>query len=134
MASFHQQTKQATAKMMQDMTTVIQNTVVRTVSRIVINSPVDTGLFKGSYRWTQGSQDRTIPTTLDKQGVQTINAAVSGIKQWDMSQIGYLQNNQPYAIPLENGHSKQNAYMVRSAAQAAPMIASEEARKVKGGN
>lgn len=134
MASFHQQTMQATERMMQDMTTVIKNTVVRTVSRIVINSPVDTGLFKGSYRWTQVAQDRTIPTTLDKQGVQTINAAVAGIRQWDLNQIGYLQNNQPYAIPLENGHSEQNAYMVRSAVQAAPMIASEEARRIKGGN
>lgn len=132
MGQFHDQTIAATALAMANLETVIKNTVKRTSARIVDASPVDTGLFKGSYRFTVGEQVRDVPDTLDPSGEATLTAIAKAIDAAQIGGLWFLQNNQPYAIPLENGHSKQSMAMVRSGAQAAPGIAGEEARKLGG--
>lgn len=130
---FADQVRRSVSVSRQNLDAVIRQTVTRVAARIITPSPVDTGLFKGSWRWTQGGQDRTVPQTQDRVGTATIAAAADEIARWDFRQIGYLQNNQPYAIALENGHSKQADSMVRNGAMVAPIIAGEEARRVNGG-
>lgn len=129
---FADETRQGANVMMANVETVVRRTVVETAQNIIMPSPVDTGLFKGSWRFTVDQRDLSIPTTMDISGVSTINAVTKAIFAARIGGFWYLQNNQPYAIALENGHSKQAKFMVRNGALAAPYIASEVAREVRG--
>lgn len=130
--SFADETARAVEASMRNLTTVVRETVVAVAFRIIEPSPVDTGLFKGSWRFGDGDRDRGVPTTMDKSGAATIAAVARGVREAQIGREWFLYNNQPYAIRLENGHSKQAAFMVRNGALAAPQIASQQAQKVRG--
>lgn len=76
-------------------------------SSVITLSPVDTGAFKGGWRFGVGSAPDGIPETPDPSGQQTIQRLVAQINAMDMGQMAYIVNNLKYAIPLEYGHSNQ---------------------------
>lgn len=63
-------------------------------SRVIARSPVDTGRYRASHQSSEGE-----PSTAIGPGTQLRITQAYG--------RSYLANNLPYAVPLENGHSKQ---------------------------
>ncbi|WP_241595989.1 HK97 gp10 family phage protein [Rosenbergiella epipactidis] len=74
---------------------------------IVGRSPVDTGRFKGNNQVSIGAPDYSQLEALDPEGGLTIQRGAAVIAKGKPFSVIYIQNNLPYAEPLENGHSKQ---------------------------
>lgn len=86
----------------------LRRQVMQIVQEVVTSSPVDTGAFRGNHRLSIGS----IPSGYDLSSTDTSGAATIARAQQEVlsARIGdtiYIYNNLPYAIPLENGHSRQ---------------------------
>lgn len=78
--------------------------------RIVEKSPVDTGRFRGNWNASIGSADASTTETVDKSGGATNARAagvISGYSGYDSLPAIYITNGLPYAVRLEDGHSKQ---------------------------
>ena len=77
------------------------------LNEIVLRSPVDTGRFRGNNIVSVGAPVYTSAENVDPAGAETIQngaRAVSGLEPY--TQV-FIQNNLPYAVPLEDGHSQQ---------------------------
>lgn len=86
----------------------LRRQVMQIVQEVVTSSPVDTGAFRGNHRLSIGS----IPSGYDMSSTDTSGSATIARAQQEVlsARIGdtiYIYNNLPYAIPLENGHSRQ---------------------------
>lgn len=86
----------------------LRRQVMQIVQEVVTSSPVDTGAFRGNHRLSIGS----IPSGYDMSSTDTSGADTIARAQHEVlsARIGdtiYIYNNLPYAIPLENGHSRQ---------------------------
>jgi len=95
------------AKTSEKLDLAVRKIALELFSRIIMRTPVDTGRARANWQVAIG----TIPSgTLelnDKSGQATINkvqAASMGVVAGD---VIYLTNNLPYAVPLEEGYSKQ---------------------------
>lgn len=77
------------------------------LNEIVLRSPVDTGRFRGNNIVTVGSPVYTSTDNLDKSGGETIQRGLSVMSGLEPYTQVFIQNNLPYAVPLEDGHSKQ---------------------------
>lgn len=75
---------------------VIRASVFEVGNRVVIRSPVDTGLFRAN--WLTGIN------AIDNRGDGQINQVASDFKVGDTL---YFVNSLPYAKPLEDGSSEQ---------------------------
>lgn len=75
---------------------------MKLTERIVEDSPVDTGRFKGNWQATIGSPASGTLETLDKSGAATL-AKANAIAQNAGGNVFYLVNNLPYARVLEYG-------------------------------
>lgn len=78
---------------------------------VISGSPVDTGTYKGNHRVSLDGEDLGYDLEeTDKGGEETMRKGLAVI-----GQIGtpfgesIVQNNLPYAKPLEDGHSMQAA-------------------------
>lgn len=72
------------------------------------------GRFRANWGVNIGSPSGGTVDTVDKSGESTIAKNNASIAQWNGRDAIYLTNHLPYAIALENGHSKQApAGMVR---------------------
>ncbi|RAS34014.1 MULTISPECIES: HK97 gp10 family phage protein [unclassified Pseudomonas] len=77
------------------------------LNEIVLRSPVDTGRFRGNNIVSVGAPVYTSTANVDPTGAETIQSgarAVTGLEPY--TQV-FIQNNLPYAGPLEDGHSQQ---------------------------
>jgi len=77
------------------------------LNEIVLRSPVKTGRFRGNNIVSVGAPVYTSTANVDPTGVETIKngaRAVTGLEPY--TQV-FIQNNLPYAVPLEDGHSQQ---------------------------
>lgn len=75
---------------------------------VILRSPVDTGAFRGNHRISVGSVDYTKDfQKKDKSGATALSDGLSKILSVQLGQVVYVQNNLPYSLKLENGHSKQ---------------------------
>ncbi|CAM3120591.1 hypothetical protein SAMN04490207_6219 [Pseudomonas gessardii] len=77
------------------------------LNEIVLRSPVDTGRFRGNNIVSIGSPVYTITADVDPSGGATINRGLSVMTGLEPFTQVFIQNNLPYAVPLEDGHSKQ---------------------------
>lgn len=80
------------------------------IKRVVLKSPVNTGRFRGNWALSIGAIDTTTTETVDPSGGATIARGQAAIAPYGATEgfpMVYIQNNLPYAEPLENGHSKQ---------------------------
>lgn len=89
---------------------VLRRSVVTLATKIILRSPVDTGLFRGNWQLRVGAPVRGSLTTLDPFGTTAI-ARIAKAMQSDDAPIGkvfYLGNTLPYGHRLEfEGWSKQ---------------------------
>lgn len=77
------------------------------LNEIVSRSPVDTGRFRANNQVSIGSPEYGTTDTADKNGSATFQQGSAVIVQGKPYSVIYIQNNLPYAEPLENGHSQQ---------------------------
>ena len=87
------------------------------LSRVVKRTPVDTGRARGNWQASIESEvDAEIPAAVaEKRGAGAITAeALTVTKALQPYGVVFIQNNVPYILPLEDGHSAQaRAGMVR---------------------
>ena len=77
------------------------------LNEIVLRSPVDTGRFRGNNIISVGAPVYTSTVNVDPTGAETINQGLSAMTGLEPFTQVFIQNNLPYAVPLEDGHSKQ---------------------------
>jgi len=77
------------------------------LNEIVLRSPVDTGRFRGNNIVSVGAPVYTKTANIDPTGAETINRGISAMSGLEPFTQVFIQNNLPYAVPLEDGHSKQ---------------------------
>lgn len=77
------------------------------LNEIVLRSPVDTGRFRGNNIVSVGGPVYTTTENLDKSGGETIQRGLSAMSGLEPYTQVFIQNNLPYAGPLEDGHSKK---------------------------
>lgn len=76
-------------------------------SELILMSPVDTGLFRGNWQPAIGAAPEGVVELKDKDGntvIAKLGGTVAGLKIGDTIM---MVNNLPYAVALEEGHSKQ---------------------------
>lgn len=82
---------------------------------VIIGSPVMDGAFRSNHRVTVNkTTNETVPSNGNKAPKGTLDQEVfaEGAGQILQAKLGdsvYIQNNLPYALRLENGHSQQQA-------------------------
>ncbi|HDS0956557.1 hypothetical protein PshuTeo2_36160 [Pseudomonas hunanensis] len=77
------------------------------LNEIVLRSPVDTGRFRGNNIVSVGAPVYTSTANADKSGGETIQRGLSVMTGLEPYTQVFIQNNLPYAVPLEDGHSQQ---------------------------
>lgn len=77
------------------------------LNEIVLRSPVDTGRFRGNNIVSIGSLVYTNTASLDPSGGETINRGLSVMSGLEPFTQVFIQNNLPYSVSLETGHSTQ---------------------------
>ncbi len=85
----------------------VKGTIFALCSRIIKESPVDTGRFRGNWQSSLQSPITSTKDSVDRSGASSINQAASVVQALDMGQTFFLTNNLPYAQRLEFGWSKQ---------------------------
>lgn len=86
---------------------MVRGTLFALSSRIIKESPVDTGRFRGNWQASVNTPNKGKLQRKDKSGAASINEVSSIVMSLDMGQTFYLTNNLPYARRLEYGYSKQ---------------------------
>jgi len=86
---------------------MVRGTLFALSSRIIKESPVDTGRFRGNWQASVNTPKKGKLQRKDKSGAASINELSSVVMSFDMGQTFYLTNNLPYARRLEYGYSKQ---------------------------
>ncbi len=86
---------------------MVRGTLFALSSRIIKESPVDTGRFRGNWQASVNTPKKGKLQRKDKSGAASINEMSSVVMSFDMGQTFYLTNNLPYARRLEYGYSKQ---------------------------
>ena len=85
----------------------VRGTLFGLSSRIIKESPVDTGRFRGNWQASIGSPASATTSRLDSTGSGSINDVAVTLQGLKLGQTFYLANNLPYARRLEYGYSKQ---------------------------
>lgn len=78
-------------------------------SGVVQKSPIDTGRFKGNWSVSIGARNTTTSLAVDLSGSATVARGAAVLDDYPVDKWPkiFIQNNLPYAIPLEDGHSAQ---------------------------
>lgn len=105
--SFTAQLQQFADETMEKADSIFRDVVMSMAGVIVRLSPVDTGNFKGAWRLSIDGYDTSVPETPDKQGGEVLARMLAEVGNLTFGQAAFLQNNLPYAVPLEYGHSTQ---------------------------
>ncbi|MCU9528735.1 HK97 gp10 family phage protein [Pseudomonas mosselii] len=85
---------------------------VRTISAeilqlILLASPVDTGRFRGNNIVSIGAPVYTVSAAVDPDSGETFERGLSVMSGLAPFTQVFIQNNLPYAVPLEDGQSKK---------------------------
>lgn len=99
---------------------------------VILDSPVDSGRFRGNWFASFGAPSEITTTVSDKQGTRTASKAAQVVQSAPNNQTFWLSNNLPYAERLEFGWSDQAPEgMVRTNIARFQRILEEEANKNK---
>ena len=83
-----------------------QNAIIFELGRaIIMDSPVDTGMFRGNWRWSYSPAQMEIDRQ-DKSGQQAINELTGFLNSFNGGQM-WMLNGLPYGNRLEYGYSKK---------------------------
>ncbi|MEQ4621214.1 hypothetical protein ABN056_08300 [Providencia vermicola] len=75
---------------------------------VVLGSPVDKGAFRGNHRVSEMTPDYQFDEKRqDKSGNETLSVGLAAISESRPFTVLYIQNNLPYSVKLEQGHSGQ---------------------------
>ena len=108
----------------------VRGTAIALWRAVILDSPVDSGRFRGNWFASQGDPSRITTTTTDKTGAKAVQNATRFVLSANSWQDLWLSNNLPYAQRLENGYSNQApAGMVRVNVARFQGILSGEAKK-----
>jgi len=86
---------------------LVQGTLFSMTSRIIKESPVDTGRFRNNWFASIGRPIAGTTQKTERSGSAAINRAGKIIEALDKGETFYLANNLPYAQRLEYGSSDQ---------------------------
>ena len=92
------------------MDVVVRKVAIDITSSLIMRAPVKTGRFRANWLLGIGSVDTSTSETLDPSGTATLGQIFEQIATAKAGGVIYITNSLPYAIPLENGHSKQAPY------------------------
>lgn len=93
---------------------------ITVLNNLQLLSPVDTGRYRANHIVSFGSPDMRY--TDNKDGMSLAFSAINGLTPSALPVV-YIQNNLPYAEPLENGRSKQSPSGIYSLAYEAMVAA-----------
>lgn len=104
---FGSQFKKFRTKTMIDANEFRKGLNVELMSAVIMDTPVDTGALRGSWRTTVGSPSTDDTPRIDKDGHRTIAEAEAN--QGEMNDTIYFVNKMPYAMDIEFGGSRKKA-------------------------
>lgn len=90
-----------------DGTTLQKRIVGDMLQGVVLQSPVDEGTYRGNHRVSINTPDNDYDETTDNSGVTTMNKGYGISSESKLGDLVYIQNNLPYGMALEHGHSGQ---------------------------
>lgn len=112
---------------------VARKAALSVFSGVIFRTPVDTGRARGAWQIASGALPTPRTTVLDKDGSGTVAAGIVALQGFKLGETIYVENNLPYALPLEYGYSQQspqgmvritirewNAYVQRAVASLPP--------------
>lgn len=115
-------------------TTVVQKSLIRTGTSVIVESPVDTGRFAANWMFAFGAVDEsTKDGAFSGEGEKagSISRLTNTLGGLQLGQVFYLTNSLPYAQRLEDGWSAKSSKMVARAVNNFPAILAEEVAKAK---
>ncbi|MDO8800050.1 HK97 gp10 family phage protein [Phenylobacterium sp.] len=81
----------------------VREVVLEVGARLIARSPVDTGRFRSNWHYSVDAPRSVITASTGERAVTGVEAMPRDAS----GRIHYIQNNLPYAMALERGHSKQ---------------------------
>ena len=94
------------SKAIEKVESVVQDGSYLMFFEIATGSPVDTGLFRGNWRCSQGSYSGDTYDTLDRQAENAV-AEAGKANEFKVGGVVYYVNNIEYGLGLEYGNSRQ---------------------------
>ncbi|TCM62308.1 hypothetical protein EC844_12536 [Acinetobacter calcoaceticus] len=91
----------------------LRKVAMETLRGVIVGSPVDEGAFRSNHRVSIGAPDASVTegngnkAPRGDEDMATMETGKQKILTAHIGDVVYIQNNLPYAIALENGHSKQ---------------------------
>lgn len=85
----------------------VKGTLFSLAARVIKESPVDTGRFRGNWQASLNTPNKSTTGSLDRSGGGAINEVAAVVNNLQLGQVFWLTNNLPYARRLEYGYSKQ---------------------------
>ena len=95
--------RQLADQLVDDLVDVQKQVVLRLYQVIIQRSPIDTGAYRANHRISVGAPDTGADPTLVTPPADVSNVLTTLVPFTTV----YVQNNLPYAVPLEDGHSQQ---------------------------
>lgn len=118
----------------QRMQAVVQKSLIRTGTAVIVESPVDTGRFAANWVYAFGAVDESTKDGAfsgegEKSGsITRLTAKLGGI---ELGQVFFMTNSLSYAQRLEDGWSMKSSKMVSRAVNNFPVVFYEEIAKAK---
>lgn len=107
MKSFGDQLRKIAAEREIEVEQLARGIFIQGVEMVVENTPVDEGFARGSWSGSVNSYDTEYKPNEDRQGSETISAAIGSTDQFKLGDTMYLVSNAPYMEKLEYGGYSQ---------------------------
>ena len=86
-----------------DMKLVIRKITLEAFKRIILRTPVDTGMARGNWQVSAGAPVTVQISDGDKSGTATLSKSEAGVLSWQCQGSLFMVNNLPYIGKLEYG-------------------------------
>jgi len=90
---------------------VVKKIVMDLMTDIIVNTPVDQGTLRQSWRVASEKADLSVSDILEEPMpvAQVLAVFAAGVEEVDGTKLVVLSNNLPYATAIEEGHGVNNA-------------------------
>jgi len=108
-AAFKLEIDKAWAAQFDNLKDAVEYIALQAIKKVDMRSPVDKGRFRANWTLSIGGMDAGTSEAIDPSGAATVGKNMAALAAYPDAKfpVIYLQNNLPYAEPLENGHSMQ---------------------------
>lgn len=107
MTSIYNQLAAIAKKSEQKAVEVVQASIMRLFQRVVVESPVDTGIFRNNWFTAIDNIDTSNDRPANTSGAQSIGQIDARLNDVNLGQYIYFTNSMPYANRIEYGWSAQ---------------------------